>query len=225
MKNFSYGEAFIKINSQLLKRYAACSSEEDIKRTEEEWLNKIEREYNESRAEREAGGADDMWHRGNTNRLEVPDSDDEDDNEDEEGAEEEEEEEEDKDPFAISDDSDDEEEMAEIRRKILNSKSFQNPTSASSPPSSQQQNQPQPISSTTAPSQPLNKKQLPIDSDSESGSAEVSDDGDDEAFDNIIDATPVTDRTGILAAKKQRKVNDSLTASFSRTVISAPKKW
>ncbi|KUL82917.1 hypothetical protein ZTR_10387 [Talaromyces verruculosus] len=219
LSHFSYGEAFIKINQQLLKRYAACSSEEDIKRTEEEWLDKIEREYNESRAEREAGGADDMWHRGNTNRLEVPDSDDDDDenneNEDEDG-EEGEEEEEDKDPFAISDDSDDEEEMAEIRRKILNSKSFQNPTSQ--PPPQQQ--------TTTVSTQPTStsSKQLPIDSDSESGSAEASDD-DDEAFDNIINATPVTDRTGILAAKKQRKANESLTASFSRTVISAPKKW
>lgn len=218
LSHFSYGEAFIKINQQLLKRYAACSSEEDIKRTEEEWLNKIEREYNESRAEREAGGADDMWHRGNTNRLEVPDSDDddngdEDDDEDGDG-----EEVDDKDPFAISDDSDDEEEMAEIRRKILNSKSFQNPTSQ--PPLQQQ-----PSSSASQPtSTSKSSKQLPIDSDSESGSAEASDD-DDEAFDNIINATPVTDRTGIIAAKKQRKANDSLTASFSRTVISAPKKW
>ncbi|EEA27783.1 ribosome biogenesis protein tsr3 [Talaromyces marneffei ATCC 18224] len=222
LKHFSYGEAFIKINQQLLKRYAACSSEEDIKRTEEEWLNKIEREYNESRAEREAGGADDMWQRGNTNRLEVPDSDDDDENEDdedeegEEGDEEEEEQEEDKDPFAISDDSDDEEEMAEIRRKILNSKSFQNPTSQpSSQPQQSSSSNTQPISASS--------KQIPIDSDSESGSAEASDE-DEEAFDNIINATPVTDRTGILAAKKQRKANDSLTASFSRTVISAPKK-
>lgn len=178
-------------------------------------MDKIEREYNESRAEREAGGADDMWHRGNTNRLEVPDSDEEDgdeneDEDDEEG------EEEDKDPFAISDDSDGEEEMAEIRRKILNSKSFQNPTSQPPP----QQHAPPTSTQSTSTS----SKQLPIDSDSESGSAEASDD-DDEAFDNIINATPVTDRTGILAAKKQRKANDSLTASFSRTVISAPKKW
>jgi pre-rRNA-processing protein TSR3 len=221
LSHFSYGEAFIKINQQLLKRYAACSSEEDIKRTEEEWLNKIEREYNESRAEREAGGADDMWHRGNTNRSEVPDSDDENEDEEEEDEDEEgegEEEEEDKDPFAISDDSDDEEEMAEIRRKILNSKSFQNPTSQQPAQQAQQSS-----SSNTQPT-PTSSKQLPIDSDSESGSAEASDD-DDEAFDNIINATPVTDRTGILAAKKQRKANDSLTASFSRTVISAPKKW
>lgn len=212
LKHFSYGEAFIKINLQLLKRYAACSDEEDVKKTEEEWLNKIEREYNESRAEREAGGADDMWQRGNTNRLDVPDSDEENDEEDEEksgedeDADEEEEEDEDKDPFAISDDSEDEEEMAEIRRKILNSKSFKNPTSESK---EQPATVPRP-------------EQLPVDSDAESGSAGGSD---DEAFDNIINATPVTDRTGIVAKQKQKHdVSNTLTASFSRTVISAPKK-
>lgn len=218
LKHFSYGEAFIKINSQLLKRYAACANEEEIKKTEEEWLNKIEREYNESRAERDAGGANDMWERGNTNRLEVPDSDDDDDDDDDEEAEEEEEDE-DKDPFAISDDSDDEEEMAAIRQKILNSKSFQNPTTAATEQSSS--SQPEKIVVQRLEEQ-THHQHLPIDSDAESGSAGGSDD--DEAFDNIINATPVTDRTGILA-KQQRNVNDSLTASFSRTVISAPKKW
>lgn len=233
LKNFSYGEAFININSQLLKRYAACSSEEEIKRTEEEWLNKIEREYNESRAERDAGGADDMWHRGNTNRLKPRDSDDEEEDGDGDGDGDdgsEGEEDADKDPFAISDDSENEEEMAEIRRKILNSKTFQNLTSSSStspPPSQHPNRQPQASKTATASiSTTLPQTQhLPIDSDSESGSAELSDDDDDAAFDNIINATPVTDRTGILAAKKQRKANESVSASFSRTVIAAPKKW
>ncbi|KAH8697134.1 hypothetical protein BGW36DRAFT_378034 [Talaromyces proteolyticus] len=210
LKHFSYGEAFIDINSQLLKRYAACENEEDIKRTEEEWLAKIEREYNESRAEREAGGADDMWKRGNTNRQNVAASDDEenDGNEDKSGDEEEEDgedEQEDRDPYAISDDEDDEEEMAEIRRKVLNSKSFQTPSASDTKP------QPEPIS---------RPETLPVDSDAESGSAG----SEDEAFDNIINATPVTDRTGIMA-KQRRKTSDDITASFSRTVISAPKKW
>lgn len=212
LKHFSYGEAFIDINSQLLKRYAACSSEEEIKKTEEEWLAKIEREYNQSRAEREAGGADDMWKRGNTNHNRGGlNSDDEDDEEEEEN---------DRDPHAISDDDsddDDEEQMAEIRRKVLNSKSFQNP-------SSQQEEKPKP--ETISRPEPL-----PVDSDAESGSAGGSED-DDDAFDNIINATPVTDRTGIMA-KQQRQGKDKnnnnnnniVTASFSRTVVSAPKKW
>ncbi|BAE56980.1 unnamed protein product [Aspergillus oryzae RIB40] len=210
LKHFSYGEAFLDINSQLLKRYAACATEEDVKRTEEEWLAKIEKEYEDSRVE----GADDMWTVGNTNRR-ADDSDSEDDKDSEEGEEgdqdkekkdEEEEPEEEKDPFAISDDSEEEEQMAEIRRKILNSKSFQNPTVP---------DKPQPEKITRPDVDPVE------DSDAESGSADGSD---DEAFDNIIDATPVTDRTGIIAATR-KKGNDSLSASFSRTVISAPKRW
>ncbi|KAB8209178.1 protein of unknown function DUF367 [Aspergillus parasiticus SU-1] len=210
LKHFSYGEAFLDINSQLLKRYAACATEEDVKRTEEEWLAKIEKEYEDSRVE----GADDMWTVGNTNRR-ADDSDSEDDKNSEEGEEgdqdkekkdEEEEPEEEKDPFAISDDSEEEEQMAEIRRKILNSKSFQNPTIP---------DKPQPEKITRPDVGPVE------DSDAESGSADGSD---DEAFDNIIDATPVTDRTGIIAATR-KKGNDTLSASFSRTVISAPKRW
>lgn len=209
LKPFSYGEAFLEINSQLLKRYAACSDEEEIKKAEEDWLAKIEREYNESRAERDAGGADDMWKRGNTNRREALDSDEEnvgneDKSEDEDGAEvDDDEEEEDRDPYAISDDSDDEEEMAEIRRKILNSKSFQNPSQTDK----------------LQPEKMTRPEPLAVDSDAESGSAG----SEDEAFDNIINVTPVTDRTGIVA-KQQRKGKDAVTASFSRTVISAPTK-
>ncbi|KAE8141981.1 hypothetical protein BDV38DRAFT_278767 [Aspergillus pseudotamarii] len=210
LKHFSYGEAFLDINSKLLKRYAACATEEDVKRTEEEWLAKIEKEYEDSRVE----GADDMWTVGNTNRR-ADDSDSDDDKDSEDGEDgdqdkekndEEEEPEEEKDPFAISDDSEEEEQMAEIRRKILNSKSFQNPTVP---------DKPQPEKITRPDTGPVE------DSDAESGSADGSD---DEAFDNIIDATPVTDRTGIIAATR-KKGNDTLSASFSRTVISAPKRW
>lgn len=205
LKHFSYGDAFLEINAQLLKRYAACSNEEEIKKAEEDWLKKIEREYSESRAERDAGGPDDMWTRGNTNREERVDSDDDEEGSDksEKDEEEDEEDEAERDPYAISDDTDDEEEMAEIRRKILNSKTFQNPTQPDKP-------QPERIA---------RPEPLPVDSDAESGSAG----SDDEAFDNIINATPVTDRTGIIA-KQQRKGKDTITASFSRTVISAPKR-
>ncbi|KAL2857803.1 hypothetical protein BJY01DRAFT_242219 [Aspergillus pseudoustus] len=205
LKHFRYGEAFLDINSQLLKRYAACETEEDVKRTEEEWLAKIEKEYEESRE----GGADDMWTVGNTNRRLQPDSDGE-DNSGSEGSkkddDEDEEEEEDKDPYAISDDSEDEAEMAAIRAKILNSKSFQNP-SASDKPQLEKVERPDPG--------PLE------DSDAEPGSAGGSD---DEAFDNIINATPVTDRTGIIAASRN-KGKETFSASFSRTVVNAPKRW
>ncbi|KAF7712551.1 Ribosome biogenesis family protein [Penicillium ucsense] len=207
LKNFRYGEAFLEINSELLDRYAACGSEEDVKRTEEEWLAKIEQEYEESRVE----GADDIWTVGNTNRQPLEngneDDEDEDDDDDEEDseAEEESEDEADKDPFAISDDSEDEEQMAEIRRKILESKAFQNP-------SAPDKEQPEKISK---PEQPVY-----VDSDAESGSAG----SEDEDFDNIINATTVTDRTGIKEIQRRRG-KETVSASFSRTEISAPKRW
>lgn len=150
---------------------------------------------------------------GNTNRRAESDSDDD----DEEGSgkenndEEEEEEEEDKDPFAISDDSEEEEQMAAIRAKILNSKSFQNPSASDKP-------QPEKIA---RPEEEGSKSRPLEDSDAESGSAEGSE---DEAFDSIINATPVTDRTGIIAAQK-KKEKETFSASFSRTVVDAPKRW
>lgn len=220
LKPFRYGDAFLEINSKLLKRYAACATEEEVKKTEEEWLAKIEAEY---AANRDVG-ADDMWTVGNTNRQVVDsDSDEGSDEEDEEGnkkkkdqngSDDEEEEEEDKDPFAISDDSEDEAQMAEIRQKILNSKSFQNP---SVDDDDHPTKQPEKVS------RPEDQPVLREDSDAESGSA-GSEDEDDEAFDNIINATPVTDRTGIIASSR-RKGKETISASFSRTVVDAPKRW
>ncbi|OOQ84774.1 Ribosome biogenesis protein tsr3 [Penicillium brasilianum] len=208
LKNFRYGEAFLEINSELLDRYAACQTEEDVKRTEEEWLAKIEQEYEDSRIE----GADDIWTVGNTNRqLTAQESgDDDDEGEDESGGEGSEEEDEsedeaDKDPFAISDDSEDEEQMAEIRRKILESKSFKNPSASD-------REQPEKIARP--------EKPVYVDSDAESGSAG----SEDEDFDNIINATTVTDRTGIKDIQRRRG-KETVSASFSRTELSAPKRW
>jgi pre-rRNA-processing protein TSR3 len=197
LRHFSYGPAFLDINKELLARYAACATEEEVKQAETDWLAKIEQEYEDSRAE----GGNDIWTTGNTNRLPARDSGDESGDDEEE--EDSEEEEEDKDPFAISDDSEDEAQMAEIRAKILNSKSFQNPE--------EEKQQPEKIS---------RPEQVYVDSDAESGSAR----SEDEAFDNIINATTVTDRTGIKAIQ-QRKAKETVTASFSRAEISAPKKW
>jgi pre-rRNA-processing protein TSR3 len=137
---FSYGPSFLEINSTLLKRYAACADEAEMKKTEEEWMEQLEREYAESREE----GNDDMWTSGNTNRRRIEPSDDDSDDEEEDSEEEDgsvdgiylgkrplkadpEEEDEEKDRYAISDDSDDEDAMAEIRRKVLASKTFSNP--------------------------------------------------------------------------------------------------
>lgn len=208
LAQFSYGEPFLEINAQLLKRYAACASEEEIKKAEEVWLAKIEREHSESRAEDGGTGSDDAWKGGNINRRPVSNSDDEDEDDfdapksdDEDG--------EDGgvevgDPLVMSDEEDDEEEMAELRRRVLASKPFSNPS----------------IEDKKPPEKIARMVSDPVDSDSESGS----DLGDNDAFDNIIDASPVTDRTGINAKQKLRKQEEA-SAGFSRSVVNAPKKW
>ena len=207
LAHFSYGEPFLEINAQLLKRYAACANEEEVKKAEEIWLAKIEREYSESRVEDGGTGGEDAWKGGNMNRRPVIDSDDEDEDSDAPKSDDEDGEDggvEVGDPLALSDEEDDEEEMAELRRRVLASKPFSNPSTKGKKP-------PEKIARTVP---------VPVDSDSESGS----DFGDNDAFDNIIDATPVTDRTGINAKQKQRKQEEA-SAVFSRSVVNAPQKW
>lgn len=202
LKHFSYGQTFLEINSQLLRRYAACSTEADVNKAEEDWLEKIEREYAESRANRNDDDPNDMWKGGNTNRMDAVDSDEsgEENSDEDEGNEAEGED--GRDPYELPEESDDEDEMAMLRQKVLMSKPFSDPTESKP---SQPESIPKPVA-------------LPVDSDAESGP----EDSEDEAFDNIINATPVTDRTGILA--KQRNGRENTTASFSRTSVSAPRK-
>jgi len=210
LKHFSYGEPFLEINSQLLKRYAACTSEEEVETAEDVWLQKIEREYSESRAKGDGTANDDIWKVGNTNRRPVVDSDDEDEDEDSSDVENSEDAENaeggvevERDPMDVSEDSDDEEEMAELRRRVLQSKPFSNPTSDT-------KQQPEKIARPTP---------LLVDSDVESGS-EIAD---NEAFDSIIEATPVTDRTGIQATQRLKQADPSVV--FTRNVVDASKKW
>lgn len=230
LEPFSYGPSFLEINSSLLKRYAACTDEASVKKTEEEWMEQLEREYNESREE----GNDDIWATGNTNRRRMDPSDDDDDEEDddEEGSDkddedsidgiylgkkpqkpsaQEEEEEEEKDRYAISDDSDDEDAMAEIRRKVLASKTFANPNKdddkkpATIPNPHQQQQQFKPATD--------------VQPDSDNGD---SDEDEDDEFDNIIEATPVTDRIGLAKLEKERSQATVTTRTFSSNTVGAP---
>ncbi|CZR38513.1 uncharacterized protein FPRO_06296 [Fusarium proliferatum ET1] len=236
---FSYGPSFLEINHSLLKRYAACADEAEIKKTEEEWMEQLEKEYAESREE----GNDDMWTSGNTNRRRIQSSDDGDDDdeeddsdeeEEEEGSvdgiylgkkppksqpkEEEEEEEEEKDRYAISDDSDDEDAMAEIRRKVLASKTFTNPN---------QQDDKKPV---TIPNPHQHQQQfkpntsVQPDSDNERSGSEDDDDDDDNEFDNIIEATPVTDRIGLAKLEKERNQATITTRTFSSNAVGAPSR-
>ncbi|KAF4637128.1 hypothetical protein G7Y89_g969 [Cudoniella acicularis] len=226
LSHFSYGPAFLEINSSILKRYAACTDEADIKKTEEAWMTRLEKEYADSRAEGEDGPETDIWKGGNTNHR-APVSSDEDEDEDAEGEDGDREDdeidgiylgkkpekgiqatndEEAKDPFDISDDEDDEEEMAELRRRVLASKPFSNPKD-------------------TGQKLALEKISRPVPLKEDSEVEPDSDNGDDDEFDNIINATPVTDRIGIQAKQRAKASEPLASAVFSRTVVGAPKKW
>ena len=212
--HFSYGETFLEINSQLLKRYAACTTEEEVKEAEKIWLAKIEKEYNDNRADAEGSGKEDAWKGGNLNRIPVLDSDDEEEDDSDMGGNRNSDAEDnedggvvvDKDLSEDLDKTDDEEEMAELRRRVLRSKPFMNPNQEDKK---------------VAPEKIARPVPLLVDSDAESAS-DV-DGGDDTAFDNIINATPVTDRTGIEAKQRAKSGrNEAVSATFSRTVIGAP---
>ena len=210
LQHFSYGQSFLDVNAQLLKRYAACASEEEIKTVEEKWLAKLEREYSRNRAGKDKNGTEDVWASGNTNRREFFDLDDSDganscESDFENGEEA---------SFSNqrgfempSNDEDDREEMAELRRKVLASRPFADSTKASTLSKHPEQN---------------TKASIP---QSEDCDAEMSSgDGDYDDFDHIANATPVTDRTGIVARERQKHLENA-SALFSRTAIEAPKRW
>lgn len=252
LSSFSYGEAFLEINAGVLKRYAACEDEAQVREAEKAWLAKIEQEWQDGREAREEGNADDPWSGGNLNhRPRIDDSEEDEENEDEEDGSNDDDEDNGGRRKADGDDmggiylgkkppgptpaeaangavdpsneddedederpelppiSDDEEEMAELRRRVLASKPFAN----AAPPKPKQ-----------AESRQMHQEQLlQEDSDAISGS-EVGSAADDAEFDNIINATPVTDRTGI-TAKQRAKQQETITASFSRAYVGAPKRW
>jgi pre-rRNA-processing protein TSR3 len=219
LQHFPYGKPFLEINSQLFARYQRCKDEEEVKKAEENWMKKLDREYERSRKEGDDGG--DAWAGGNLNRQEVYDesSEEDDEDEDEDG-------EEDEDGGFVQqgvsldlppDEEDEEEEamMAEIRRKVLASKPFQDPGKTA------KEEKNEPIDAQRSDAMLKNEPPRPplVDSDEESGSDEDFDD-----FNKIVNATPVTDRTGIVARERAKKL-EVASASFQREVISAPKRW
>ncbi|KAF2717884.1 DUF367-domain-containing protein [Polychaeton citri CBS 116435] len=256
LATFSYGQAFIDINEAVLKRYAACTDEEGVKKAEEAWLAKIEAEYNEDREEREQN-KDDVWAGGNMNRRQIDVSDEE----GEEGSESEGEDRDDSDASSMGgiqlggprpgekgeadgqdDDedevqpgdlppSDDEEEMAYLRSRVLASKAFTNTnTNGSARGKTYEDDHNDDNDDRKAPERiqrPSHAGPTPEpESDAESGSEIAGSDaeGEDDEFDNILNAAPVTDRTGIKAAQRKRAMEKEgkLSATFSRMVIDAP---
>ncbi|KAI9845059.1 MAG: ribosome biogenesis protein tsr3 [Thelocarpon superellum] len=208
LSHFSYGPAFLEINASLLKRYAACANEEEIQKVETGWLEKLEREYAEHRTNAEGVTEGNAWSGGNTNRRVLVDSDEEGADEaqasagkgvgeegnvnvDEEGDENSEEEDEAQDSLALSEEEDDEEEMAELRRKVLQSKPFANLVDEDEKPRPEKMTRPMP--------QQIEEDILPD-----------SDNGEDDDFDNIINATPVSDRSGIQAKQRARAQDQPL---------------
>ncbi|KAI0010690.1 DUF367-domain-containing protein [Xylariaceae sp. FL0662B] len=242
LRPFNYGESFLNINAKVLKKYAACADEDEVKKTESEWMARLEREHAESR---ENADDDDLWKGGNVNRRIVVDTDEEeeedDDDNDEEGHGESKdegnenvdgiylgkpsskwpkpgestrdqgEEAHERDRFDISDDSNDDAEMEEIRRKVLASKPFANPEDADRKPKPQAIPPPQP-------------QRFQVDSDVEPDS-DNGDDEDDDAFDNIINATPITDKIGLTKLEKERARANVTSRTFTSGGASAPKRW
>jgi pre-rRNA-processing protein TSR3 len=243
LSTFSYGQSFLDINEEVLAKYAVCEDEAAVKKAEEEWLAKIENEWREDR-EKRVENEDDAWRGGNMNRRQpivgndLVGSDEEEDEDDDDGegseasslggiqlggpkpgekpaaTEEDSDEDDDHDPYGLPPADDDEEEMAELRRRVLASKPFTNPT---------------PDTAKTAPERvqrPAGSATLPADSDAESGS-DVDANEEDCEFDNIMNAAPVTDRAGITAAQRKREMdkNGKLSATFTRAVLQAPGKW
>ncbi|KAG5984870.1 hypothetical protein E4U55_002798 [Claviceps digitariae] len=274
LEPFSYGESFLDINSRILKRYAACEDAAGVKKTEAEWMEKLEREYNESR---EQGSGQDMWTSGNTNHRPDSSSDDDDDEEEDDGDNDDDDDQDsdarsdrqdsrsvdgiylgkrpldpkpgempthmadddprgDKDPFDITDDSDDEAAMQEIRRKVLASKTFSNLKPDQNPDTNTEKKQ----KPATIPN-PHHRQQYTVDlnaqpdSDNETAHDDDDDDDDDsnhsdaaandDDFDNILEATPVTDRIGLAKLEKERRQAAATSRSFSSNSVAAPSRW
>jgi pre-rRNA-processing protein TSR3 len=198
----------------------ACENEEEIKKAEEVWLAKIEREYNDSRAEKEDGAEEDDWAGGNMNRMPIDQSDEDDDDDDDDDGEAEEDDEEDKidprNPYNIPESSDDEEEMAELRRRVLASKPFANPTPKDNEDDDEKKS-PERIPRTEPASQMKSKEEVLDDSD-----VPENDPDDDDEFDSFMAAQPMTDRTGI-TSKQRQKVMDSKFI-FNSAAVKAPSR-
>jgi pre-rRNA-processing protein TSR3 len=101
LEPFTYGEAFLDINRELLERYAECEDAEGVKKAEEEWMAKLEKEYADSRA-----GKPQEEEEGEERQIQNGD-------------------------LPPSDDEDEDEYQEYLRQKVLGSKTFANPVKKS----------------------------------------------------------------------------------------------
>lgn len=217
LSTFSYGRAFLDINAALLKRYEACENEEQIKKAEEVWMAKIEKEYEQSRAEKEDGAEDDVWAGGNQNRRIIDESSDDEDG-DEDGTDDEEEVDP-QNPYGLPESEDDEEEMAELRRRVLASRPFSNPAPKNADEDDDEEEDTKKVPERIPRTELAPRKEETVhDSDASNPDAM-----DDDEFDAFMNAQPTTDRTGI-TGKQRQKVLDKKTATFSSGKVSAPSR-
>ncbi|CCU75980.1 putative RLI and DUF367 domain protein [Blumeria hordei DH14] len=221
--HFPYGKAFLEINASILKRYAACTDEIGIKNAEKAWISKLEKEYTE---QREGDELKDMWEGGNLNHRAALSSDEDEDEDDDDDKDQDE-----IDGIFLGQEkvkaapnhqdsygskseevqldketsSDDEEEMAELRRRVLASKSFSNPLTLG------QKKQPEKIS------RPVSSKHLEKKPDSDN----ENENHDDDEFDNLYEASLIMGRPGKQISGRKEQ---SASASFSKTITRMPRK-
>jgi rRNA small subunit aminocarboxypropyltransferase len=194
LESFPYGEAFLDINGELLKRYAGCANEEEVKKAEETWLAKLEREYSTNRGLNKP--PEGLLVESDDEEKESGDEDEEDEDKGELDTRE-------RDRYGLPVESDDEEEMAELRRRVLNSKPF------ATFGETEEKKAPERVilesSSTVAENGKITDERDESDSVSEN---------EDDEFDNIIKAAPVPDRSRIAAMEKARNREQGASATF-----------
>jgi pre-rRNA-processing protein TSR3 len=197
LEPFSYGDSFLEINDEILRRYMACETDEEVKKAEEDWLVKIEKEYTDQRADTSKTTADGVLDEGSDVDVGGDKEDGEAESGEEEGS--------DRDPYELPPESDDEEEMAELRRRVLQSKPFAKPDE----PDEDEKKVPERIAR-------IEPKASIATEEDEEEEASGSEDGLDDDFDNLMKAAPLTDRTGITAKERSRAQEKGLSATYSR---------
>lgn len=243
---FSYGQAFLDINSTILRKYAACADEAEMKKTEAEWMERLEKEYAESRLEGDEG---DLWKGGNANHRVARESDDEDDDndqDDEDGSE------------AERSDGNDSvdgiylgnkkpskpqwpklgEHAAEAEKK--NKDPFDISDDSDDDDRAEMEEirrkvlaskaftHPDKVDASKKKPETVARPQIDrykVDSDAEPDSDNGEDDDGDDDFDTIIDAVPVTDRVGLSKLEKERLSSQGNSHTFTSGGVSAPKRW
>ncbi|KAJ8097367.1 hypothetical protein POJ06DRAFT_261183 [Lipomyces tetrasporus] len=84
LSHFSWGQAFLQVNRDLLSVYCQCTDAESVTKAQNDWLDKIDKDY-EERVAKKANG-DDIWLEGNMNHLHISysENEEEEDEDDEE---------------------------------------------------------------------------------------------------------------------------------------------